>query len=215
MRAAEPDVVVIDPMIGINADFDLIDAAMEVGAKVIVFSRARDTLTSGRYDPEPSFVVKPYLSDLEEVIERLRFDPSNTVSEADRRQRPARVPNAPVPTGPNDAAAFYAALNEAVEGDALVAIAAGPSRAPIDPSTLAAIVSETIRGSDRLLIATSSLLVLLPGGGEQAIDALHRRTHDDSTLSAGIEFRSIVVAAGESPTAAFDRLKQSGESIRS
>jgi len=55
---------------------------------------------------------------------------------------------------------------------------------------------------------------LLPGGGTEAIESLFARLSSDAHLSAGVEFRSVVVGAGESPTEAFDRLKRADASIR-
>jgi hypothetical protein len=210
-----PDVVVVDPSIGCNTDFDVIDAALGIGARVIVFSRSGDAPASGRYVPEPLFVVKPDLWALEQAIGRLAIDPDRGVTDVDRRQRPTRAPSGPPPTGPTDAAAFYAALNEGVEGDAFVAIACLPGGNAIDLPALAALVSDHIRDTDLLLTlaTTSSLLVLLPGGGKEGVDSLFQRVHDDAHVPADVEYRSVVVARGESPTDAFDRLKRGGDSV--
>jgi hypothetical protein len=216
VQHGSPDVVVVDPSVGCNSDFDVIDAALAEGARVIVFSRSGDAPASGRYQPEPDFVAKPDLWGLEKAIERLQFAPTQGSSETDRRQRPTRVPTAPPPSGPRDAAAFYAALNDAVDGDAFIAVAARSGAASIDLEALATLVSEHIRETDRLLmlITTASLLVLLLGGGELGIDSLVNRMRNDTRVPADIEFRSVVVAAGELPSDAFDRLKQGGDSIR-
>lgn len=211
-----PDIVVVDPSVGCNTDFDVIDTALAVGANVIVFSRNGSAPASGRYQPEPVFVVKPDLWALEQVIGRLQHDPAVASTAADRRQRPTRAPDGPPPSGPTDAAAFYSALNDAVEGDAFIAIATISGGAAIDLPALAALVSDHIRETDRLLmlITTSSLLVLLLGGGEQGIDSLFGRVRSDTHVPADVEFRSIVVAPEESPTDAFDRLKRGGASVR-
>ena len=212
----QPDVVVVDPTVGCNTDFDVIDTAIAMGAKVIVFSRSGEAPTSGRYVPEPLFVVKPDLWALEQAIGRLTADPALEVSDADRRQRPTRAPSGPPPSGPRDAAAFYSALNDAVEGDAFIAIAPTASGTAIDLPAMAELVSDHIRETDRLLmlITTSSLLVLLLGGGEVGVDSLFHRVRNDTHLPAEIEFRSVVLAAEEIPADAFDRLKQGGDSVR-
>lgn len=213
----KPDVVVVDPSVGCNTDFDVIDTAISVGAQVIVFSRSGDAPASGRYVPEPLFVVKPDLWALEQAIGRLSAAPASDLSDADRRHRPTRAPSGPPPTGPRDATAFYSALNDAIEGDAFVAIATLSGGTAIDLPALAALVTDHIRETDRLLmlITTSSLLVLLLGGGEEGVDSLLRRVQSDTHVPADIEFRSVVVASGESPTDAFDRLKRGGDSVRS
>jgi hypothetical protein len=216
VQHGRPDVVVVDPSVGCNTDFDVIDTAIAVGAKVIVFSRTGSAPASGRYHPEPAFVPKPDLWALEQAIGRLHLDPEQTVSDADRRHRPTRVPSGPPPSGPRDAAAFYSALNEADEGDAFIAIATVPEGTPIDLPALADLVSDHIRETDRLLmlITTSSLLVLLLGGREEGVDSLFNRVRRDSHLHTDVEFRSVVVTTGESPHDAFDRLKRGGDSVR-
>lgn len=213
VQQGHPDVVVLDPAIGINADFDVIDVALGVGAKVIAFGRNSAVLGTGRYSPQPPFILKPDLAALERAIERLRLD-HEEVTEADRRQRPVRAASGPEPTGPSDAAGFYAALNDAVDGDSVVAIARAQSGSEIDPTALAGLLGGGIRGTDRLLIGGSSVIVLLPGGGSEAIESLFTRLSSDTTLSADVEFRSVIVGAGESPTEAFDRLKRADASIR-
>ncbi len=150
---------------------------------------------------------------LEHAVDRLRLD-HEEVTETDRRQRPARAAAGPRPTGPSDAAAFYEALNEAVEGDAVVAIARGASGGDIDPTALAGLLNGGIRDTDRLLVGGSSVIVLLPGGGRDAIESLFARFSSDTTLSTDVEFRSVILAAGESPTDAFDRLKRDAGSVR-
>lgn len=209
-----PDVVVVDPTVGCNTDFDVIDTAIEVGARVIVFSRSAEAPTSGRYSPEPLFVAKPDLPALEQIVDRLQVGDGQAI-ETDRRHRPVRAASGPPPTGLTDAAAFYSALNDSTTGDALVAISAGGGGPRIDPASLAEIVSETIRTTDRVLVATASVLVLMPGGGHEAIDSLFARTHADESPVAHLEFRSLVMHDGESPADAFDRLKRAPDSIRS
>ena len=209
----KPDVVVVDPSVGCNTDFDVIDTAIGVGAKVIVFSRNGGAPTSGRYDPKPLFVAKPDLQALEQAIGRLRV--AQIVSDADRRRRPMRAPDGPRPSGPRDAAGFYAALNEAVEGDAFVAITAADGDAAVDLQALGEVVGNHLREADRdlMLITTSSLLVLLLGGGQQGIESVFNRVHNDPLVPSIVEFRSVVVGPGEDPTDAFDRLKHGGDSV--
>jgi hypothetical protein len=217
VQHGRPDVVVVDPAVGCNTDFDVIDTALSMNAKVIVFSRSGEIPKSGRYDPEPLFVAKPDLWALEQAIGRLEADPARAGADAERRQRPTRELSGPPPTGPRDAAAFYSALNDAVDGDAFLSIATASPETPIDLAGLAALVSDHIRESDRLLmlITTSSLLVLLLGGGEVGVDSVFQRVRNDAHVPAPVVFRSVVLVAGESPSDAFDRLKRGGDSVRS
>jgi hypothetical protein len=208
-----PDVVVVDPAVGCNTDFDVIDVAISVGAKVIVFSRTADAPASGRYDPEPMFVEKPDLVGLEHAIGRLTTLAS---PDSDRRHYPTRVAGPPS-TGPRDAAAFYAALNEAIAGDSILSIAGTAPDVELDLPALASLVADHIRESDRLLmlITSSSLLVLLLGGGEPGVESVFNRVHADAHAPSSIEFRSVVVGADERPDDAFDRLKHGGDAVRS
>ena len=214
VQHGKPDVVVVDPSVGCNTDFDVIDTAIAVGAKVIVFSRYGSAPASGRYDPKPLFVAKPDLRALEQAIGRLRID-AEPMSDADRRRRPTRAPDGPRPNGPRDAAGFYAALNEAVEGDAFVAITAAD--AAIDLQALGEVVANHLREADRqlMLITTSSVLALLLGGGRQGIESFFNRVHNDPLVPPIVECRSVVVGSGEDPTDAFDRLKRGGDSVHS
>lgn len=216
-----PDVVVVDPVVGCNTDFDVIDTALAVGAKVIVFSRSGEAPASGRYQPEPLFVVKPDLWALEQAIGRLAAGPAADADAdgggaGERRHRPTRAPQGPPPSGPRDAAAFYSALNEAIEGDAFMSIATVAPDVPIDLPVLAAIVSDHIRETDRLLmlITTSSLLVLLLGSGPEGVESVYGRVRGDGHVPSDIEFRSVVITSGESPNDAFDRLKRGGGAVR-
>jgi chemotaxis response regulator CheB len=213
VQQGHPDVVVVDPSIGINADFDVVEVALSNRAKVIAFGRSSESLGTDRYSAHVQFIAKPDLVALEHAIDRLRLD-HDEVTESDRRHRPARAAAGPRPTGPSDAAAFYASLNEGVEGDAVVALAPRAAGVGIDPSALADLFSGGIRDTDRLLVGGSSVIVLLPGGGREAIDSLFARFSSDTALSADIEFRSVILAAGESPNDAFDRLKRDESSVR-
>jgi hypothetical protein len=57
--------------------------------------------------------------------------------------------------------------------------------------------------------------VLLLGGGEQGVESVFRRVRGDTHIPTAVEFRSVVVGAGEAPGDAFDRLKRGGDSVRS
>jgi hypothetical protein len=212
----KPDVVVVDPAVGCNTDFDVIDTALAAGARVIVFSRSGEVPASGRYQPEPLFVMKPDLWALEQAIERVAVESGHDGGAGDRRHRPARAPKGPMPTGPRDAAAFYSALNEALVDDAFMSIATVAPNQSIDLPALAEVVSDHIRETDRLLmlITTSSLLVLLLGSGPEGVDSVYGRVRSDPHVPADTEFRSVIVAPGENPSDAFDRLKRGGEAVR-
>ena len=98
---ARPDVVILDLSLGYNTDFDIIEAAVRVGARVIVFSHTADHAVLDRYSPKPIVVAKPDLHDLEKAIARVQATTSDHGElTADRRQRPAAAAAGPEPSGP-------------------------------------------------------------------------------------------------------------------
>ena len=204
VEAARPDIAIIDLALGVNADYDLTGTALASGAKVIVFSNtAYDELLS-RYEPRPVVVPKPDLQGLERELRRLHDGHgSPEVSTTERRQRPTRVPTGPAPLGVSDAQAFYEALNSAVEGDALLWIDASH-----DGAEVAERVATRMRGGDRLLASPDAVRVFLTGAGAEGLVAFRGRIDDVLQLSGANATRSLVMALGESPTDAFDRLKR-------
>ena len=130
-----PDLVIVDPAVGCNADFDVIDTACEVGADSIVFSRSTGLVTGKPYGRPPILVPKPDLVALDAAVGRLGHGRAGAETPADRRRRPGRESSGPPPSGLHDAAAFYGALNDALAGDALVAFVPGDGT-PDDPGWL-------------------------------------------------------------------------------
>jgi hypothetical protein len=198
-------VVVFDMALGYNTDFDVLQAAVDVGARTIVFSHTADDAILSGYAPRPTVVEKPDLALLEQVLSRLDVDADDrVVVEQDRRQRPARAASGDIPTGPTDAQAFYSALQDVAEGDALVAIEV--------PDTVAADVLATdvlaiMRGTDRLLATRTAVRIYLPGGGDVAIDSFLQRLASAGIVPGGSSVSAITVTAGESAADVFDRLK--------
>jgi len=206
IEAARPEVVILDLSLGYNTDFDVIEAALGVGATPIVFSQNADDAVLARYESRPLVVFKPDLPALERVVARLALDHIAGVVEEDRRRRPAAAPEGPEPTSVEDAQAFYVALNAANEGDVLLSI-----ELPADGIDVAQQVKAIMRGSDRLLASSSSVRVYLPGGEEAAVGSFVARLRAVAPLPEGTRVRSVVIAPGEAPADAFDRLKHSGE----
>jgi CheY-like chemotaxis protein len=206
VRTARPNAVIVDLSMGFNTDFDIVDAAAGVGAATIVYSFTADHLILDRYKVKPIVVFKPDLTELEHVLGRLELDGQQQVKEQDRRRQPVRVASGPVPTGVGDAQAFYEALNEAAAGDALVSIDV-PGGATIAADT-ASRVREVLRGTDRLLASGPAVRVYLPGGDVLGIESFRSRLDDVQALPHGATMRSLVLTEGESPAAAFDRLKE-------
>lgn len=208
VRAARPDVVILDLSLGFNTDFDIVVAAAAVGATPIVFTHNADEAILRQYAVRPRVVFKPDLTELERVVERIGVDTEHHVVERDRRERPGRAASGPVPTNISDAQAFYEALNDATAGDSLVAIALPKDAGAAEgvPET-ANRVREVLRQTDRLLASSAAVRVFLPAGGDVGAASFRTRLGEVDALPAGATIRSVVVAPGESSADAFDRLK--------
>lgn len=208
IQHAKPHVVVVDPAIGYNSDFDVVDAAIEAGAVPVVFSHGAGGLALDRYERRPLLVEKPDLVGLEQTISRLDLDESESVATQERRQRPTRAAAGPPPTNAGDAQSFYEALNDVVAGDALLSIEL-PSEDRQGAAPLGETLLPALRGTDRLLATAAAVRILLPAGGEEGITSMLRRIAAVVELPTGTVLRSIVVSDGEAPMDAFDRLKRS------
>ncbi len=209
LEAARPDVAIVDLALGVNADFDIIDTAQSVEAKVIVFSRTAYAELLHHYAVQPVIVPKPELDLLEQVLADLAAPASSPPPAVDRRRRPSREASGPAPTGVGDAQAFYEALNGAVEGDALVWIALATEGAgPSDWTAIAERMLAAMRGADRLLGSPEVIRVFLAGAGQEGIDAFRGRLEAYALLRGTVPMRSIVMRADESPIEAFERLKR-------
>jgi DNA-binding NarL/FixJ family response regulator len=206
---AHPDAVIVDASLGCNTDFDVLEAAVGVGAQAIVFSFTTDSDRLDRYATRPIVVHKPDLTELEHAVERLGIVGFASAAMTDRRRRPQRAASGPAPSGLGDAQAFYESINNAVEGDTIVFVDLGDDAPPgMSGEVIAASVARTIRDTDRLLACSSSVKVFLSAGGEEGTASLMRRLERDVQLPPGARVRSVVVGSAESPMDAFDRLKR-------
>jgi len=208
IEAGRPDAVVLDLSLGFNTDFDILDATIKVGARAIVFTRNADAEILGQYPVRPAVVPKPDLRALEQVLLRLEEEgPAAGVGEQERRQRPVRAADGPVPTGPSDAQAFFEAINGALPGDALVGL-----DVPAGAEAVADEVGRRLRETDRvLLMLPRAVRAYLPGGGEEGVRSVLDRIKQVPAVSADCQAASVVVADGEHGAEAFDRLKRAGD----
>lgn len=208
LQVARPEVAIVDISLGFNSDYDVVEAATAVGATTIVFSQRADDADLSRYEVRPTVVYKPDLTKLEFIIGRLGLDTEHKATNRERRTREGRAAAGPVPTGVADAQAFYAAVDGATAGDALIAIGlASPDPAGQIASDMAAKVEPVLRGGDRLLMSATGVRVFLPAGGGHGVASLHTRLIAAGALPEGATVRSVVIVPGETPLDAFDRLK--------
>jgi hypothetical protein len=73
---------------------------------------------------------------------------------------------------------------------------------------LAERVTGVMRGADRILASPDAIRLFLLGSGEEGIAAFCRRLADAGVLQTDAPMRSVVIANGELPSDAFDRLKR-------
>lgn len=201
IEAARPDAVVVDISLGFNTDFDMVEAAISVGALPIVFSSHGDAALLGSYEVHPTLVIKPDLAALENVLARLeRTDQADTAFEGERRHHPARSASGRPPTGPTDAQAFFEAINDAQAGDAMISVATSDSEAA---ERLAGLVRDT----DRVLLLPAAVRLYLLGAGEDGLDSALSRLAASGSLGPECTITSIIVNEGEHGADAFERLK--------
>lgn len=208
VTAARPDVVLFDMALGYNTDFDVLQAAIDAGARTIVFSHTADDAILSSYSRRPTVVPKPDLARLEQVLGRLERDEAAGVVEQDRRARPTRAASGDAPTGVTDAQAFYSALQDVTEGDALLSLEVPEI---VNADALATALLEIMRGTDRLLASRTAVRIFLPAGGEDAIRSFLARMAAAKVVPDACRATAIVVRPGEAATDVFDRLRDLGE----
>jgi hypothetical protein len=201
-----PDLLVVDPSVGINSDFDVIATACAVGALTVVFSRNAAVVVAKHYEPTPLVVPKPDLAALEVAISRVGQGDSGRVAAVDRRSRPVRAASGPAPSGLHDASAFYSALNDAVGGDALVAFVVAEPSDQHQRDLAAERISSMIRDGDRTLVAGWAVVVLMPGSGDAGVAALLKRLADGA-ITTEMRAASVVLGPNEVGADALMRLR--------
>ncbi|MEO7430216.1 MAG: hypothetical protein ABIY48_12635, partial [Acidimicrobiales bacterium] len=151
IAAARPDAVILGLPLMLHSDFDVPATATTMGAVTIIFAERVDDALLGHYAVRPTVVFKPHLTDLERAVGRLGLSATNEVLTDERRDRPWRDQSGSGPTKISDPQDFYAGLNDAAAGDALLAIELGELDAEVEEASVAAVRVRTImRGADRL-----------------------------------------------------------------
>jgi hypothetical protein len=211
--AAHPDAVIVDPALGYNTDFDVIEAAIEVGAATVVFTHTADEAQMSHYAVRPTVVPKPDLVELEHVIDLLAAggEPGAGVGGGERRRRPGRAAEGPPPTGLADAQAFFEAINAAQPGDALVAVDVAAQDRAAGADVVARLLVGLVRDSDRLLASSTMIRLFLPAAEQEGVESVVRRLAKQVDVPAGTRVTSVLVAPGEEPVDAFERLRSGGD----
>jgi CheY-like chemotaxis protein len=207
IRSAHPDAVVVDPAVGYGSDFDVLDAARRASATTILFTYGPDHGAHEDAGPRRVIVAKPDLAELERVVSGLGQEVSVGATGEDRRSRPSRSAAGRPPTNLADAEAFYDALNEATEGDAVLAVALYEVGGGADGFAIAARIQELVRDGDRVLASARSVRVFLPGAEELGVGSFTRRLERVGVAAPSARVTSVVLGPGERPADAFDRLR--------
>jgi chemotaxis response regulator CheB len=206
VEAGRPDAVIVDLSLGYNTDFDVIESAIAVGARAIVFSRHADVELAARYAVPPAVVAKPDLAALADAPDRLDRVDGRGVVERDRRRRPTRAASGPRPTGVGDAQAFFEAINDAQPGDALLSI-----EVPAGAEAVAADIARLLRDTDRLMAFPTAVRLYLPAGGDVGVTSVLGRIDAAGARPDACRATSVVVGDGETGADAFERLKHRGD----
>lgn len=188
----EPDVVVLDLNLRAGSGIQVLAAlsGRPVQPRVVVFT-AYDQIAP-TYRPGVDVAYKPDFEGLARCLTSLTERP------VERRRPGRRLPGTLRPTI-DDAPGFYRVLGQALPGDVLVSVRCASD----DPEELARILRRAVRAQDRVHQRTGDVLVLLVGGGEEAVVALRSRLEADVHDVAA---RLQAVGVGSDPTDAFDRL---------
>jgi len=186
-----PDVVVLDLNLRAGSGTQVLDAIISRPdrPRVVVFT-AYDQIA-----PHPGDRIDvAYKPDFEGLTRCLRSLDDRPVE----RRRPTRtLPGAHRPML-DDATAFYRVLGDALPDDVLVSVERRG-----DGDELADLLRRLVRAQDRVHQRSADVLLLLVGGGPDAVVALRGRVGDQV---ADLDARLRSVDVGDDPIGAFDRL---------
>jgi hypothetical protein len=196
VKAGKPDAVIVDLSLGYNTDFDIIETAIDVGARVIIFSHNADHLVLGRYSPttdrgEQAGPARARARDRQGVRRR-----------GGARRLDRRAPSPAVACRHRTAADWCERRPGVLRGVGQRHRGRRPALGRGLPERRGG--RQARARDDRVLDTGTKLLLFLAGGGTEAIVAFLGRMHEEAT---GGTVRSIVVNAGESGGDAFSRLK--------
>jgi CheY-like chemotaxis protein len=214
-----PDAVIVDLSLFAGSGHDVLRAAAVLHCPAIVFTAFPADADTGPFANRPIVVEKPDFNGLEAAIGALVGRIADNADRAPgepvdrRKQVSASAGFAPAPAEPiEEASYFYPALNDAWAGDSLLAIQPKDS-SEATLAVLGTVVRNAVRAQDHLMARSTELIALLLGGDPGAPGAVTRRIETAWSKGGGrrtpLSIRSVVIAADEAPSDAFQRLKES------
>jgi len=206
VRALGPDAVIVDLSLEYGSGHDVIAAAHEVGARVIVFSAFSESVES-LVERGALIVPKPDFLGLENALDvaAVGRGPAANEPRAERRRRPGRASSSPAGRAVVGAADdFYRALAEASAGDSIMTIDVADESAA---HSMAPVVRAVLREGDHLAIRDSQLMMVLVGEGP-APQAVLDRIRSALPIAHEWWHRAVVVEPAELPIDALNRLRE-------
>jgi CheY-like chemotaxis protein len=218
LHRLQPDAVIVDLSLFAGSGHDVLRAAAVLNTPAIVFTAFPADADTGPFANRPVIIEKPDFAGLEAAVDAL----VGKVAEAHRK--PASSPSdrrkavsgsagfAPAPAQAiEEASYFYPALNDAWAGDALLSIKPADS-GEATLSQLGTVVRNAVRAQDHLMARADELIALLLGGDPGAPASVTRRVETAWSKGGGkkqpLTIHSVVIAADESPSDAFQRLRE-------
>jgi CheY-like chemotaxis protein len=211
IEAESPNLVVLDLALAHGTGLEVLDAATRMRCRIVVFSSFTDDLQSSTLPPGTLVVDKPDFLELERVLAACAEDVARPQNErSERRRLSPAAPERSDPSSIDDAYGFYEALAQAAPGDVLVTLHTPATPGWLDAGALAATVRNVVRTDDLVLSAEHHAQVMLMAGADEGADAVLarlRRVWAHTGSGGTIEAAFVVVAPGEEPGDAFERLK--------
>ena len=206
VTALVPDAVIVDLALEYGSGHDVIAAAHEVGARVVVFSAYSESVEA-LVERGALIVPKPDFLALENALDVVAagLAPGAHEPRAERRRQPGRGGQSPVGRpgvgAPDD---FYRALAEASAGDSIMTIDVADESAA---HSMAPVVRAVLREGDHLAVRDSQLMMVLLGEGP-APQAVLERVRDALPIAHEWWNRFVVVEPDELPIDALNRLRE-------
>ncbi len=211
IEAESPNLVVLDLSLAYGMGSDVLDVARQRRCRVVVFSAFTDDLQTSSLSPGTLVVDKPDFMELERVLAACAAEVARPPDErSNRRRLTSEASDRSESVAIDDAYGFYEALAQGGPGDVLLALRTPATPGWLDAGALAATVRNVVRTDDLVLSAEHHAQVMLLAGAEMgaaAVLARLQRVWDHTGSGGTIEAAFVVIAKGEEPGDAFERLK--------